>query len=201
MSVFDLAIKVEQVIIIALDGCSIKVEPHIGLSGKRVEYESYMDALSLVRTVLQASQCVATGASQRPYVFLLQEWSAWQRRSQADLEEVGLPVLEQIVQGARAVQHLRMWYEKQSEKDESTIKELADVILSPSLADGFGALTKCIVDDALDAFAKKSPASLLSMQDGNMVKRCESEGRLSNVVHLLLGARRSATCCGRPRAL
>lgn len=188
-SILDLALKVELAIIQALDATSITISPHTKLFGKRAQYEAYMDALAFVRTILQASQCIITGESQRAYGALLEEWSSWQRRAQEQREELGLPVLEQITQGAKSMQHLRKWHDDQGAMGTkgSPIHELVGVIVLSSLGDVFGALTKCIVDDALDAFSSKSPAGLLEMQDGNMVKRCDSEGRLGNVVPLMLG--------------
>lgn len=187
LSVLDLSLQIEATINNSLHAASLSISSHIGLASKKSCYYAYNDCLNEIRTVLQSSQCIVTGASQRKYNILLAEWEKWQRLGAQDQAEVGMPVLEQFMQGSRAVASLRTWGSRRPSEEIAPIDDLVNALMTSAVSAAFGASVKCIIDDVLDSLTSVSPSELLAMQDAGMVKRREADQRLNNALPLLLG--------------
>lgn len=180
----ELASKVQSHTISALADVSSSLSMAIDLASQVETAAKMSDSARCLHCILKSSRCLLKPASPN-YADLLNHWKVWTELQSDAQGEVETPILEEMLRGASEVRALRRILATGLDHDGMT--SLMTGVLETRLPQKFDEMVTATLADSMASARAASYSDLLGLTDCKTVKRCSAEGRLANVLNMLLG--------------
>lgn len=192
VNLYEVAIKAKVSIAEAMSSASITFVGAPDLEATKAQADGLLEGMRIIQQMFDSAKCILSGKIKASYADLLAAFSEWVELPRDNQGELGPPVLELVVRGAKAAFNLKNWLDTCPSTPCGPFGGCIVVSIGKEVADSVLGLefTKAVMDNighSLHIVQRSSHLPLLSLQDVATIERLASEKRSGVGFALLLG--------------